>query len=357
MIKLSSFKSRKWYLSALLSLLVVSFFITSPHPSALAAEKPIKIGISQIVEHPALNAVRDAVIDVVTESGMVQGEDVIFLTKNAQGSFSDAVSIAQTFKAQGVDIVVPIATPTAQAAVQVIKNKPIVVSAVTDFVQAGLVEDYESYDNPEDNGNVTGVTDMTPVREQLELLQKLNPELQKIGIVYNPGEANSKYLTGVANEEADKMGLEIVEATATNTSEVGMAAESLKGRVGGIWVSTDNTVVSALPVVAQVAWDEDIPLVTADPTTIELGPLAAFGWNYYRHGRLAGEVVLRIIRGERPNEIPIQKLEGMPETLKMALNLDTAREIGLDLPDETREQADQLVFGGRVWEPVKEVEK
>lgn len=318
----------------------------------LTAEEPVKIGIAQIVEHPALDAVRDAVIDVVKEEGYEEGEDVEFMLRNAQGDFNNALSIAQTFKSEGVDIVVPIATPTAQAAIEVFDETPLVVSAVTNFVEAGLVESYDDYENPENNGNVTGVTDMTPVQKQIDLITDLRPDVEKIGIVFNPGEANSRYLNSVAEEIAEDMGLEVIKASANKTSEVQVAADSLKGRVGAMWVSNDNTVVSALPAVADVAVEEGIPLVTADPTTIADGPVAAFGWSYRRHGEVCGEVVTRVLEGEEPNQIPIQELEQTEKNINLALNLDIADEIDLEFPESALELANQVYYADQLWEPV-----
>lgn len=328
------------------TLLIIGFSF-----GAVTAEKPVKIGIAQIVEHPALNAVRDAVIEVVEENGYEEGKDVEFLLRNAQGDFNNALSIAQTFKSQNVDLVVPIATPTAQAAAEVFSETPVVVSAVTNLVEAGLVDDYSNYENPENNGNITGVTDMTPVEKQIELITDLRPGVEKIGIVFNPGEANSRYLNSIAEEVAGEMGIEIAKATANKTSEVKLAADSLKGRVDAIWVSTDNTVVSALPAVSEVARNENIPLVTADPTTIQDGPVAAFGWSYARHGRICGEVVVRVLEGEKPNEIPIQELAQTEENISMALNLNVAKQINLEFPDSVLKQADRLYFGERLWVP------
>ncbi len=330
------------------TLLIVGFSF-----GAVTAEKPVKIGIAQIVEHPALNAVRDAVIEVVKENGYEEGKDVKFLLRNAQGDFNNALSIAQTFKSQNVDVVVPIATPTAQAAAEVFSETPIVVSAVTNLVEAGLVDDYSNYENPENNGNITGVTDMTPVKKQIELITDLRSGVEKVGIVFNPGEANSRYLNSIAEEVAGEMGIEIVKATANKTSEVKLAADSLKGRVDAIWISTDNTVVSALPAVSEVARDENVPLVTADPTTIQDGPVAAFGWSYARHGRICGEVVVRVLEGEKPNEIPIQELAQTEENISMALNLNVAKQIDLEFPDSVLKQADRLYFGERLWVPEK----
>ncbi|SRR6056297_2199719 len=312
-----------------------------------SADKPVTIGITQIVEHPALNAVRDAVIDKVTAAGYKEGKDVKFLLKNAQGDMNNAISIAQTFKSEGVDYVVAIATPTSVAAAQVIKDIPIIVSAVTNFVEAGLVENRDAYENPENNGNITGISDQVPVRAQFELIKDLVPDLKAVGNIFNSGEANSVFLTKLAREVAKDMNIKLVEATASSSADVSPAAQSLKGRVDAVWVSTDNTVVSALPIVSQVTKEEKIPLVVADPTSVGEGSLAGYGFDYYSHGLKAGDILLEVMAGKAPNEIPIQIMQ--PEDLTLTLNLDYARSIGFTPPESVLEKASELVIVGETW--------
>lgn len=312
-----------------------------------AEDKPVTIGITQIVEHPALNAVRDAVIDKVTSAGYERGKDVKFLLKNAQGDMTNAVSIAQTFKSEGVDYVVSIATPTSVAAAQVLKKTPIVVSAVTNFVEAGLVESFEDYENPENNGNITGISDQVPVKAQFELIKQLVPSVESVGNIFNSGEANSAFLTELARQVSDDMGIKLVEATASSSAEVSAAAQSLKGRVDAVWVSTDNTVVSALPVVSKMTKEEGIPLVVADPTSIKEGSLVGYGFDYYSHGLRAGDILLEVMGGKAPNELPIQIMQA--EDLTLALNMDYALEIDYEFPTEVLEQADQFILAGQAW--------
>lgn len=312
--------------SALCVALLVGF-------TALAA--PIKVGITQIVDHPALNAVRQGVIDILSEAGYVEGEDVQYLLGNAQGDFSVAMSIAQNFLAQGVDLVVAIATPTAQAAVQVFKDTdvPIVFSAVTDPVGAGLT----AY------ANVTGTSDLIDVKADLELLKKLVPGLKRLGMVYNPGEANSAILTDMAIAAGKEMGMEIIAAAAENTAAVPLAAQSLIGRVEAIYCTTDNTVASALEAVVDAAKEASLPFLMADPTSLERGALVCTGFDYYDHGRLAGQVVLAILQGKSPADIPVQYQKGT----QVWLNLDMASEMGFSFPQEAKEAATGLLFGGR----------
>ena len=317
---------RKVKLSALLAAVLFGL-------AALAA--PLKIGITQIVDHPALNAVRQGVIDVLAEAGYVEGENVEYILGNAQGDFSVAMSIAQNFLAQGVDLVVSIATPTSQAAVQVFKDTsvPVVFSAVTDPVGAGLT----GYPN------VTGTSDMIDVASDLALLKELVPGLTKVGMVYNPGEANSSILTDMAKEAGEDLGLEIVVAAAENTAAVPLAAQSLIGRVQAIYVTTDNTVVSALESVVDVAKSQGIPLLVADPSSLERGALVCTGFDYYDHGRMTGELVLKILQGASPADLPVEYQKGT----QVWLNLDMAEEIGFSFPQAMKEKATGLLFGGR----------
>ena len=317
---------RKVKLSALLAAVLFGL-------AALAA--PLKIGITQIVDHPALNAVRQGVIDVLAEAGYVEGENVEYILGNAQGDFSVAMSIAQNFLAQGVDLVVSIATPTSQAAVQVFKDTsvPVVFSAVTDPVGAGLT----GYPN------VTGTSDMIDVASDLALLKELVPGLTKVGMVYNPGEANSAILTDMAKDAGEDLGLEIVAAAAENTAAVPLAAQSLIGRVQAIYITTDNTVVSALESVVDVAKSQRIPLLVADPSSLERGALVCTGFDYYDHGRMTGELVLKILQGASPADLPVEYQKGT----QLWLNLDMAEEIGFSFPQAIKEKATGLLFGGR----------
>jgi len=322
---------RKVKLSALLAAVLFGL-------AALAT--PLKIGITQIVEHRALNAVRQGIIDVLAEAGYVEGENVEYILGNAQGDFSVAMSIAQNFLAQGVDLVVSISTPASEPIVQVFKdtNVPVVVSAVTDPEGLGLT----SYPN------VTGTSDMIDVPSDLALLKELVPGLTKVGMVYNPGEANSAILTDMAKEAGGDLGLEIVVAAAENTAAVPLAAQSLIGRVQAIYVTTDNTVVSALESVVDVAKSQRIPLLVGDPSSLERGALVCTGWDYYSHGRLTGTVVLEILSGKSPSEIPViyQKDTEFGKR-EIWLNLDVASEVAFEFPQAIREKATGLLFGGR----------
>ena len=308
-----------------------------------AGAAPLKIGICKIVEHPALDAVEQATIDALTAAGYERDVDVEYLLASAQGDFAVAISIAQNFQAQGVDLVVAIATATAQAAVEVFRgtDTPIIYAAITDPVDAKLVL---SATDPSGNENVTGVSDMIPVAAHLRLLQDLSPDIARVGIVYNPGEANSVILTDIAIAAALEIGIEIITATADSTANVQLAAQSLIGRVDAFYVTTDNTVVSAIDSVLAASEEAGIPFLVADPTSIAHATLAA-GFNYYDLGLTVGDVVVKVLTGTLPNEIPVT----YPSRAEIHLNLDLAAAIGFEFPVSIIEQAAAVLYGGVIF--------
>jgi len=310
--------------------------------SSLAGAQPLVIGITQIVEHPALDAARDGFIAALEEAGFKEGEDVVYDLQNAQGDFTNAISIAQKFKDDKVDLIVAIATPTAQAALQVNQEIPIVINAVTDPVAASLAKSWESSEN-----NLTGMSDAAPNKQQVELIPLFLPEAKNVGTIYNAGEANSVVQIEVAKEVCKELGLNLIEVTVSNSSEVLMAAQSLAGRVEAIYIVTDNTVVSALESVIKVCNQEKIVLILADPSTVDKGALASYGIDYFSLGKKSGEIAVKIIKGAKPSDIPIQTITD-PKDLQFVVNLDTAKTIGISVSEEILKTADKIIKDGKV---------
>lgn len=310
--------------------------------SSLAGAQPLVIGITQIVEHPALDAARNGFIAALEEAGLKEGEDVVYDLQNAQGDFNNAISIAQKFKDDKVDLIVAIATPTAQAALQVNKEIPIVINAVTDPVAANLAQSWESSGN-----NLTGMSDAAPNKQQVELIPRFLPEAKNVGTIYNAGEANSVVQVKVAKEACKELGLNLIEVTVSNSSEVLMAAQSLAGRVEAIYIVTDNTVVSALESVINVCNRQKIALIVADPSSVDRGALASYGIDYFSLGKKSGEIALKIIEGAKPSDIPIQTITD-PNELQFVVNLDTAKTIGISVSEEIIKAADKIIKDGKV---------
>jgi len=321
------------YIMVLILIFMIASFGCGGQEKAAESEKQVKIGITQIVEHAALDAAREGFIDALASNGYVEGENVIYYIENAQNDKSNALTIAQKFVNDQVDLILAISTPSAQACAQATKDIPILITAVTDPVAAGLVNSLEK-----PGTNVTGTTDMNPIYEQLELVKKFVPEAKKVGIIYNAGEVNSEVQVKIAKEAAQELGLEIVEATAATTADVSQAAESLVGRVDAIYVPTDNTVVAALDTVIKVAEENDIPVIAGEGDSVKNGALATLGIDYYELGKQTGEMAIRVLEGEDPANMPVEKQKNM----KLYLNKKAAEAMGVEIPEEILKQADEV---------------
>lgn len=325
---------KKLFVISLAFLLVISLFLAGCGGQKKAEQKVFKIGISQFVEHPALDAARNGFIDGLKEAGFEEGKNVTFVIENAQGDFPTAQTIANKFVGEKVDMILAIATPSAQAAANATKDIPILITAVTDPVAAGLVK---SLEKPETN--VTGTTDMNPVKEQLELLKEILPDAKNVGILYNAAEANSKVQVDLAKKAAGELNLTIHEATVASSSEVNQAVQSLSGKVDAIYAPTDNTIASAIGAVVKVCNDAKIPVIAAERGMVEGGALATLGIDYYLLGKQTGAIAARVLKGENPAEIPV---EGSKE-YKLIINKKAAERLGIKIPDAVMAKADEII--------------
>ncbi|QTX05404.1 ABC transporter substrate-binding protein [Agromyces archimandritae] len=297
-------------------------------------DEKLTIGISQIVQHPALDSAREGFKEAFADAGYVEGEDVEFDEQNAQGEQATATTIASKFATDGVDLVLAIATPTAQAAAQAIADIPVLFTAVTEPEEAGLVD---SWDAP--GANITGTSDLNPVDEQLALITEVLPDAKKVGIVYSSGEVNSEVQVDLAKDAAKELGIEIVEATVTNSSEVAQATESL-GAVDAIYVPTDNRVTEGIEAVVQIAEQKQIPLFGAEGGQVESGAIATYGIDYTELGYQTGKMALKILEdGADPAEMPVETLD----TLSLIVNPAAAERQGVKLPARLTDEADQTI--------------
>ncbi|HEY8498634.1 MAG TPA: ABC transporter substrate-binding protein [Limnochordales bacterium] len=302
--------------------------------SAPAPGRTYRIGVVQIVEHPSLDAARQGFMDALAELGYVDGRNVRYDVRSAQGDLTIAQAIAQRFVSDRVDLILAIATPAAQAAAQATNTIPILITAVTDPVAARLVK---SLERP--GTNVTGTSDMTPVAAQLRLLKQLAPQARRVGVVYNPGEVNSQVQAAIARQAAAELGLELVEASASSSTEVLTAAQSIARRVDAFYVFTDNTVVSALESVIKVAEESRRPLVVGEGDSVRRGGLASVAIDYYQLGRQTGQMAARVLEGASPAEMPIQ----FQEQARLIINLKAAERMGVSVPPELVAAAAEVI--------------
>lgn len=291
------------------------------------------VSVSSIVEHPALDSIRDGVKDVLDEKGYTEN-GLKWQFQTAQGNTAIAAQIARKFVGDGSDVIVAISTPSAQAVVAATKNIPIVYSGVTDPEAAQLVPTMEA-----SGTNVTGVSDALVLEEQVDLILKIVPDAKNIGMVYNPGEANSVVVVERLRKILSERDINLVEATAARTVDVGAAARSLVGKVDAIYTNTDNNVVSAYESMVKVGNDAKIPLIAADTDSVERGAIAALGVNYYDLGRQTGVLVDRILQGENPGEIPSE----YGEELELYINVKAAEKQGVTLDESVLAEASKII--------------
>ncbi len=300
---------------------------SSPSATADATSQAYTIGISQIVTHPALDATVQGFQDALAEAGFT---NVTYDLQNAEGDMATTASIAQKFAGDDLDLVLGVATPTAQALAKQITDVPVLFTAVTDPVGAGLVVDPAA-----PSANITGVSDMQPVKPILELAQTFRPDAKNVGMVYNAGESNSVFLVEQAEKDAATMGLTIVKAPASTSAEVQAAAKSLIGRVDAIAVIGDNTAVSALESIIKVCEENKIPLVAGDPDSVKRGAVACYGFDYYDLGKQTGAMAAQIMSGTPVADIPVQ----FAENLQLSVNESAATAQDVTLPQDLIDQA------------------
>ena len=296
----------------------------------VAGQELRTVAVTAIVEHPALDAARQGIKDQLAAAGYVEGHNLDLLFESAQGSPAAAARIARRLVLEAPDVIVAISTPSAQAVASATREIPVVFSAVTDPIGAGLVANLER-----PGGNVTGISDLSPLGLQLDLIREIAPDTRRLGVIYNPGEANAMRLVELIRQEAPARHLKLVEAVAARAGDVDTAAQSLVGKADAFYVPTDNTVVAALEAVVEVATDHRLPVFAGDTNAVPRGAIAALGFNYYDLGRQTGKIVARVLGGADPGDIPI---EGVQLT-ELYVNPGAAAAIGLSIPPALLERA------------------
>lgn len=294
----------------------------------------VTVAVTAIVEHPALDAARDGVKEALAEAGYKDGENLKFLYESAQGNPGTAAQIARQFVGEEPTVIVPISTPSAQAVVSATRDIPVVFTAVSDPVGAQLVKDVAK-----PGRNVTGLSDMSPVAEHIKLIKEISPNAKSIGFLYNTAETNSISILAALKEEAAKNDMTVIESVATKSAEVQGAARALVGRADVFYIPTDNTIVSAFEAAVGVAEEAKIPLYAADTGSVDRGAVAALGFNYFDVGKQTGAIVVRILKGEAPGDIPVTVAAGTD----LVINKGAATRMGVTLPEAIVSRATRTV--------------
>lgn len=291
-----------------------------------------KIGVIQLVEHAALDAAYKGFVDGLKEAGFEDGKNITIDYQNAQGDQSNCQTIANKLINDQNNLILAIATPAAQAVANTTKDIPILVTAVTDPAAAKLVASNEA-----PGGNVSGTSDLTPVKEQIGLITKLVPSVKKVGLLYCSSEANSKFQIEIAKKELEALGLEGVEATVSNSNEIQQVTQSLVGKVEAIYIPTDNMLAAGMATVAQVTTPSKLPVVVGEEGMVTNGGTATYGINYYNLGKLTAAQAVAILKdGKKTAEMPIE----YASECTLVVNEEALKAMGIELPQEL---SDQLV--------------
>jgi putative ABC transport system substrate-binding protein len=324
--------SRKIAVAALIGMLALG--------SCQKTEKKTLIGVAKIVQHEALDAVEQGVLDELAEAGI----ELTFDLQNANGDVNTAAQIAAQFQSEKVALAVGIGTPVAVALATNLKDTPVVFSAVTDPVGAGLVDVLER-----GKGNVTGMSDAVPIAAQIKLFKDI-VKIKTLGYIYASNEANSISALAEVKAACADQDITLIEQAISAAGEVRQAAEAIVGRVDGIYATTDNTVFSALPSLITVCNREKKPFFSADVTAcMKGGAMIAQGFSYYKAGRATGQIVRQILNGTKPDTIPVRFLTE-PNEFDLLFDLDEAKNCGIVIPAEFLSQANFIFANGTLVE-------
>lgn len=314
------------------SLILIMMLVMAPF--LCLADSIKNVAITAIVEHPSLDQIRDGVKDELTASGFKLNEDLNVQYRSAQGSSATAAQIARQFVAAKPDVIVAIATPSAQATVAATKQIPVVFAGITDPVAAKLIKNWQP-----SHTNVTGVSDYQEIGPQIEFMKKVVPNVKSVGYIYSPSEINSTIVLKNLQNELNLQNISLVAVPAQRTADISTAANTLKGKVDLIYTTTDNNVVSAYESLVKFANENKIPLLASFPDAIERGAVAAYGMSYYDVGRQSGKLVVRVLNGEEPGSIKPE----IGQALRLVVNTDAAKKQGIVLSPEVIKSAYKVV--------------
>lgn len=303
--------------------------------TATDGKKVYKVGVTQYADHPSLDNCREGFIEGLKENGFVEGENLEIDYQAAQANDSMNTQIAQTFASSGKDLVCGIATPSAQALYVACKEKniPVIFNAISDPVSAGLAI---SETQPMDG--ITGISDLLPVKDQLELIRAILPDAKKIGIIYTTSEANSISTIELYKTLAADYGFQIIDKGISKQAEVTQAADILLKQVDCISNLTDNTVVAALSAVLEKANAKNIPVFGSEEEQVKNGCIASAGLDYVALGVQAGNIAARVLNGEDISAIPFETLKES----KVTINLDAADKLGIKIPSDVAVKAETV---------------
>ena len=299
-------------------------------------EKIYTIGINQFVQHDALDSSREGFIEGLKENGFEEGKNLKIEYQNSQSDMSIAQTISEQFVTSDVDMIFAIATPTLQAAYNSTKDIPIVFTAVTDPIDAGVAKSWES-----SGTNVTGTSDKVSMKEQLNLLEKLVNDVEVLGVIYNSSEVNSIAQVKELKAEAENKGILVKEIAVTTVNEINQNLNAAISDIDVLYVPTDNTVASAYDLVGSICLEKNVPMLCAEEAGVSKGGLCSIGIDYFKLGKEAGYKASEILNGQNPSDIEITTLSDMSITI----NTDVLEKLNISIPDDINTKAKKVTGG------------
>lgn len=301
--------------------------------SESGGEDQVKIGLVQLVEHPSLDTIRENILAQLEQEGYKDGETAVIDYQNAQNEQANLKTICQKFVSDKCDVIIAITTPAAQAAYGETKDIPIIFSAVTDPVEAQLVEDFNA-----PGGTITGTSDLVAADKIMDLALKITPDIKTIGALYNSSEVNSVSVVDDLKAFAKKNGLKVEEAAVTNSSEIQQAAQSLTGRCDAVFSPIDNTVASAMSVASDVFIKAKIPFYVGADSMVADGGLATYGINYESLGTETAKMAAEVLKGADTATMAVRVMDDM----QAYINQKTADALSIKIPEDVKKEATDL---------------
>lgn len=312
------------------------YIALNPQKKQGPSDGKLRVYINQIVEHPALDTTVKGIIDALEEGGYKRDEKLDVRVESAQTKQVLAAQISSKFVGMAPEFVVGVGTVSAQSLSKyaIAGKVKMMFSSITDPVSAGLVKSIESPEN-----NTSGVSNFVDLKPQIELFKKIQPELRKLGILYNPTEVNSVSIVKKLEIVCKEMGIDLIKQTVNSTADLMQNTTKLAKECDAIFVSNDNTALSGISGIAKIATEAGIPVYVSDTDAVELGAVAALGPNQYNVGRQTGEMILRIQKGDDINKAPVE----FPAKTELYLNLQAAEKIGIKIPRDIKKSAAKII--------------
>lgn len=317
----------------ILILLSLTLVLMGCSQTKSANENAVSVGILQYSQHPALDKTYEGFKKALSDNGFSEDDNIVFNFNNAQSDSATNETIADKLVNDKHDLIFAIATPSAQAVAQKTQDIPVVIAAVTDPQNAGLVESNEL-----PGGNITGVSDLTAVKEQIDLLHTLIPDAESVAVLYASSEDNSRLQANMAKEAIENLGMKALDASVSEINEIEQVTQSLVGKVDAIYIPTDNLLAEGMSTVSMITMAKEIPVIVGEKGMTEAGGLASDALDYFNHGYMAGLQAAQILKGEAlPKDMPIGYLED--EHRELVINEDVAEALNIMIPEDLKAKA------------------